>query len=542
MDIDGKVINAEEEYSEGAYLSEILNTSTFTITEEGLVQNYEKVQSKPKQNDIVWLSGVAGDKLFTINVNPETRRLEVQKHSDEPLDTLYNNNSKLFSIDVYGKDSENPSYRIDATTRQTADDIVRALNEQQFEIGGYMTIKIHPTDRNRMRNMKIYGNINKSANRNLENVDFSGEIKDVAYFNESRFYFTENGLALVYNEAPVFSGLNDIVLLSGDELKPINLKEGVQVYDDNTTNIQYSIQDASGREIENTESYKPPSLGAHEIYYVSTDRLNRTTKEPRFIWLQSASQINVKNESLLTVQEANPDLQTDDAIMQYLIDLVMVSDEEDDANNNPIKITENNIEGTFKPNEPGAYPIKYTVQDSDGNITEETFNINVVRTINVSAPIYIPFQVVTNLIKNPDDPTSVQDPFVSGIMKVSNNYLTNVEVYVKEFTKQSDTGELEIINPNKFNDWNTLTASETMRYMALGIYNKSGFENTSYNENEPLWLETNGNKNNTYIGRLPKATDLITPNIAKLSFVSKHGNKFIGGNTKGKFNLVLEFR
>ena len=81
---------------------------------------------------------------------------------------------------------------------------------------------------------------------------------------------------------------------------------------------------------------------------------------------------------------------------------------------------------------------------------------------------------------------------------------------------------------------------ETMKYMALGIYNKSGFENSSYTKNNPLWLETS--VNDKYIGRLPKAMDLATPNTARLSFVSKHGNKFIGGRTKGKFNLVLEFR
>lgn len=550
--IDGKVINAQEDYSEGANLSEILNESTFTITEEGLVQEYETVKSEPRQNDIVWLSGVAGQKLFTINVDPTnvesitnddgstTKRgnLNVQKHSGEPLDTLYKSGD-LFSIDVYNK-AGNHSYGVTVNGGKFADYIVSELNEKPFEIGGYMTIKIHPTNRNRYRNMKIYGEIDKSSSISLENVDFSGEIKDVAYFNESRFYFTENGLSLVYNEAPAFSGLTDIILLSDDELRSVNLKEGVQVYDDNTEGIEYRIVDANGGEIANPESYRPPSLGAHEIFYTATDSLNRTTKEPRFIWLQSASQINVKNESLLTVQEANPDLQTDGAIMQYLIDLVTVSDEEDDENNQPIKITANNISGTFNPNKPGTYPIKYKVQDSDGNITEETFEINVVRTISVSAPIYIPFQVVTNLIKNPDDKTSLQDPFVSGIMKVSNNYLTNVEVYVKEFTKQSDTGELEIVSPNQFNDWNALTANETMRYMALGIYNKSGFENTSYTNNEPLWLETS--VNSSYIGRLPKATDLDTPNIAKLSFVSKHGNKFIGGNTKGKFNLVLEFR
>lgn len=546
--IDGSVINAQENYAEGAYLSEILNESTFTITKEGLEQNYTKPGSNSKNNDIVWLSGVAGDKLFNINVNPDTQRLTVTKFTNEPLDTLYHNNSKLFSIDVYDSNG-NRSYGIDATTRQSANDIVRDLNNQPFEINGYLTIKIHPTDRNRVRNMKIYGDIIKPKD-SLEDVDYSGEIKDVAYFNESRFYFTENGLSLSYNDAPAFTGLTDVILLKDEGEEEINLKEDVRVYDDNTENLEYRIEDADGNVISNPESFRPRSLGAHEVYYIATDSLNRTTREPRFIWLQSASTIEVKDDALLTIQEADPKLQTDEAILEYLINLVTVYDEEDNENGKPIQVTEENIKGRFDPNKPGTYPIIYTVQDSDGNISQRTFEINVVRTISVSVPTYIPFQLVTNLIKKENQPEP--DPFISGIMKVTNNYLTDVDVYLKEFTKTSEEGGLEIVEPDRFPEWDNLTEEETMKYMALGIYNKSNFNNSSYTEESPLWLKNNStnnfnnnsneNSNKNYIGRLPKATDLNTPNVAQLSFVSKHGKKFIGGTTKAKFGLTLEFR
>ncbi len=538
--IDGSVINAQENYAEGAHLSQILNESTFTITEEGLVQNYIKPEVEPKNNDIVWLSGVAGDRLFKININPETERLSVTKYTEEPLDTLYRDDSKLFSIDVYDSDG-NKQYGIDATTRQNANHVFNALNNQRFEVGWYLTIKIHPTNRNRMRNMRIYGDIIKQ-NNSLENVDYSDEIKDVSYFNESRFYLTENGLSLFYNDKPVFTGLTDVILLKNEGEEEVNLKEKVKVYDDNTENIEYIIEDSQGSEITDPESFRPGSLGAHEVYYIATDSLNRTTREPRFIWLQSASTIEVKDNALLTVQEANPNLQTDDEILQYLIDLVDVIDEEDDENGKPIQITKDNIKGRFDPNVPKMYPITYTVQDSDGNISEATFNINVVRTINVSVPISIPFQLVTNLIDKE------ADPFVSGIMKVSNNYLTDVEVYFKEFTKTSEEGGLEIVKPSTFKDWDNLTEEETMKYMALGIYNKSKFENSSYTKESPLWLQSNStnnfnnNSDENYIGRLPKATDINTPNVAELSFVSEHGKKFIGGTTKAKFNLTLEFR
>lgn len=554
--LNGNVINAQEDYSEGAYLSELLNESTFTITEAGLVQNYEKTESEPRENDIVWLSGVAGAKLFTINVNPNTRILTVENHSVEPLDTQYKSGN-LFSIDIYDA-AEQRSDGITVTGGQYASDIVTALNGKQFEMGGYMTIKIHPTDRNRVRNMKIYGDVIKTKS-NLEDVDYSGVINDVSYFNEAKFYFTPNGLSLNYNEAPAFTGLTDVILLKEEE-ETVNLKEGVNVSDDNTENITYTIEDARGNQIsdENAQNYSPTTLGAQEVYYVATDSLGRKTREPRFVWLQAASEISVKNQELLTVQQSDPKLDTEEKKFKYLIELVTVHDEEDDANQTPIQVTRENIETTFDPNTPGTYPVIYTVQDSDGNVTQATFNIQVVRTINVSVPTYIPFQLVTNLIKNPD--TAQPDPFVSGVMKVSNNYLTDVEVSVKEFTKKEDTGGLEIVNPNKFADWSTLTEEETMKYMALGIYGKSNFENSSYNASNPLWLETKGsvnknsdinsgessnsdsNANKNYIGRLPKTTTLGTPNTGELSFTSMHGNKFIGGTTKGKFKLVLEFR
>ena len=540
--INGKVMNAQENYEEGAYLSDILNESKFKITEEGLVQEYTKPVVPDKQNDIMWLSGVAGDRLFKININPDTKRLTVTKYTEEPLDTLYTNNTDLFSIDVYNSQGVRTD-GITATTRQNSRHVFDALNDRPFEFGGYMTIKILPTDRNRMRNMKIFGNIEKRGN-NLEDVDFSGEIKDVAYFNESKFYFTENGLSLSYNDAPAFSGLNDIILLKDDNLKPVDLEEGVNVYDDvDGERIQYRIVDANDRPINNINSYIPEALGAHEVFYTATDSMNRTTKVPRFIWLQSASQITVNNENLLTVQEARQDLQTDAQRLQYLIDLVTVTDEEDDANGNSIKIKPENIKGTFDPNVPDDYDITYIVTDSDGNVSTETFTIHVVRTINVSVPTYIPFQLVTNLIKKENQ--QELDPFISGVMKVTNNYITPVDVYLKEFTKTSGEGGLEIVEPTRFTNWDDLTEEETMKYIALGIYNKSNFDNSKYNTKEsPLWLVNNStdNSDDKYIGRLPKATDLNTPKSGELSFTSKHGEKFIGGTSRAKFNLVLEFR
>lgn len=61
--------------------------------------------------------------------------------------------------------------------------------------------------------------------------------------------------------------------------------------------------------------------------------------------------------------------------------------------------------------------------------TEEVINITVSRTINVSVPTTIPFQVVTNLKKKEDDDGEDLDPFISGVMNVKNNNTSDVKCF-----------------------------------------------------------------------------------------------------------------
>ena len=62
---------------------------------------------------------------------------------------------------------------------------------------------------------------------------------------------------------------------------------------------------------------------------------------------------------------------------------------------------------TFKDNDvnpsiEGNYKARYRATDLYGNSTEKEINIQVVRTINVTVPTKLPFQIVTNLIPNED--------------------------------------------------------------------------------------------------------------------------------------------
>ncbi len=104
--INGTVINAQEDYSLGASICEILNESRFYITEEGLKQEYTPPTVEENLSKITWYSGVAGLKQFDLVYDSVNRTLTVEtvEGETEPLDTLYYTNVSvgydLFTITI----------------------------------------------------------------------------------------------------------------------------------------------------------------------------------------------------------------------------------------------------------------------------------------------------------------------------------------------------------------------------------------------------------------------------------------------------------
>ena len=125
------------------------------------------------------------------------------------------------------------------------------------------------------------------------------------------------------------------------------------------------------------------------------------------------------------------------------------------------------------------------------------------------------------------------------MLKLKNNKTSDVKVYVQSFTKEADSGELEIVDPTTVTNWDTLSQEESMKKMALGIFVESGINDSVQTRTNPLWFKDQMQE--TFIGTLPRATDLSTPYEAKLSFESKHGKNFNFGRAKGKFELVFRF-
>ena len=250
-----------------------------------------------------------------------------------------------------------------------------------------------------------------------------------------------------------------------------------------------------------------------------------------------------------------------------LLVTVYVNDDDDKLYNKTTKIE---VKSTnVNPNNEGRYQATYVATDLYGYSKEETIDIEVVRTINVTVPTKLPFQVITNLIPN-ENGVQENDGFVSGVLKLKNNNTSPVKVSIESFVKKDGSGELEIVDPEVY-DWNNMTIEDSMTKMALGIYVKdNSLTGSDYNDIEDsLWLsseqhyntitsdetntrtgeEANGGSDtdqigiiNKQLGILPaKVTGSTTPAEASIGFTSKHGKNFKGGSVTGKFQLVFKF-
>ena len=319
------------------------------------------------------------------------------------------------------------------------------------------------------------------------------------------------------------------------------------------------------------ENIDTNKVGMYEFTYTVTNSNQRTTTKSSTITVYDNPTINKNNKATI---ELNSIENTENAIKDYLKTAVDVSDDDDKLYNKTTKIEvkDNNV----NPNEAGTYQAKYKATDLYGHSKEETIDIQVVRTINVTVPTKLPFQVVTNLMPSENqDETTENNGFVSGVLKLKNNNTSPVKVSVASFAKIANSGELEIVDPKSCN-WDDMNEQDSMRKMALGIYVKNGtLQQSNYNtESSALWLSTNKQNSDTAnpdssgdsqepssrtgttedtntnevnvinqeLGLLPRRTTRDSdPAEASIGFTSKHGKNFIGGSVTGKFELIFKF-
>jgi len=526
--IEGRVRNAKEDYSDGVQQGDSYTMATFEITPKGLVADYGKDPEINNDNYVTILPSAREGYPFGLRINLQTNQIEAIKrtrysiefsdidHQDALLITLYDENGNI-------KTKNNGTQRIlRMSSKMNPTDNYGRIQpiEGEFSPGDYITIS-HRTP----KNLSIVGT---KTNFTGWREDYSDGIDEVENMTTLILRLDENGVRATYDDPPTIEGVVDRVKFKFEEITKAELLENVTAHDP----LGGTLSEIS---VTFNANYTD-NIGLYDIIYTVTNSKGISTTVTSTLEVQAKPVITV-NEDKTTVELDSVE-NTFRAIENYLInEVVSVFDEEDSLKGVPVKLE---INGTFNPSEEGSQStITYTATDSNNNRVTQDVVIRVTRTINVSVPTTIPFQVVTNL-KDKE-----ADPFISGVMKIKNYNTSEVDVFIESFTKKENSGELELVDPTEY-DWDTLSSTEAMKKMALGMYVKSGLTSESpYVKEDPLWLipksDINTGISDIPLGIIPRAESLGNPSECKLSFTSKHGRNFIGGRSKGKFSLVFRF-
>ncbi|WP_291731790.1 immunoglobulin-like domain-containing protein [Clostridium sp.] len=561
--IDGPVRNAAEDYSDKVQNPENLINTKFEITDAGLKATYIPPESDKITENENLISLVAPEKIpLKIKISPRTNNtrtadggtISIIDSNATQID--YDVNKIVFTMILKGKNGEDKrTINIKGNVNGNDQSIRNQFNDFNYQYGDTLTIS-HTTP----KKVLIKGNINGARE------DYSDGVDNSLNLTEAVFKLTPTGLEAIYRSAPQIMGTIDMEVPKGGTVDYQTLKKSVSAKDNIdgpiTNNIQYGSQDIDTSKV-----------GMYEFTYTVTNSNQRTTKKSSTITVYDLPTIKTNENATIELNSVKNDKES---IEKYLKTAVVASDDDDKlyGKETKVEVKDNNV----NPNVAGTYHATYVATDLYGKTTEKEVDIQVVRTINVTVPTKLPFQVVTNLMPSKDKDATVDETtngFVSGVLKLKNNNTSPVKVSVASFAKKANSGELEIVDPNSCN-WDNMNEQDSMTKMALGLYIKdNSLTGSDYNtENKPLWLSTNKqnsdtanpdssgesqepssriganedsngdkvNEINTKIGVLPaKKTGSDTPAEASIGFTSKHGKNFIGGSVKGKFELIFKF-
>ena len=548
--IEGPVRDKSEDYSDKVQNPENLVNTVFKITEAGLKAIYvEPATDNLRENENL-ISLVAPEKIpIKIKIAPNGSNGGSISVVDSNTTWIYNNLDKvIFTMVLKGK-SGDEKRKVEFKGNQYGDQLSNKFSNFNYTFGDTLTITHEEP-----KKVLIKGKVGNARE------DYSDGVDNSLNLTEAVFTLTQNGLVATYKSAPQIMGMIDIEVEKGKDINYEQLKKSVSAKDNidgPITNIQYGSEDIDTSKV-----------GMYEFTYTVTNSNRRTTTKSSTITVYDKPTIATNDKATIELNSV-----TNEEIKDYLKTAVVASDDDDKlyGKETKVEVESNNV----NPNEAGTYEATYVATDLYGRSTTETKKIQVVRTINVTVPTKLPFQVVTNLMpsENQDETTN---GFVSGVLKLKNNNTSQVKVSVASFAKKADSGKLEIVDP-KSCDWDNMNEQDSMTKMALGLYIKDkSLTQSNYNESSnPLWLSTNkqnsddsanpdspsdsqepssrtgttedssGNKVNVInkeLGVLPaKETGSDTPKEASIGFTSKHGKNFIGGSVTGKFELIFKF-
>ncbi|WP_303210897.1 hypothetical protein [uncultured Clostridium sp.] len=557
--IEGPVRDKSEDYSDKVQNPENLINTVFKITEAGLKAIYvqTEIEKSLGENENL-ISLVAPEKIpLKIKISPngsDGGRISVVDSNRTWLDST--DSGVVFKMTLKHLDgSPEKVININGLKFADLDEVLNQFRDITYKFGDTLTIW-HKTP----KKVLIKGKVENARE------DYSDGVDNSLNLTEAVFTLTQNGLVATYKSAPQIMGMIDIEVEKG---KPINydlLKESVSAKDNidgniNKNDIRYGNEDINTNKV-----------GMYEFTYTVTNSNDRTTTKSSTITVYDRPTIEKNDKATIELNSIQSDKES---IEKYLKEAVDVSDDDDKLYNKTTKVEVKSND--VNPNVVGTYHATYVATDLYGKTTEKEVDIQVVRTINVTVPTKLPFQVVTNLMPSENqDETTENDGFVSGVLKLKNNNTSPVKVSVASFAKKANSGELEIVDPNYCN-WDDMNEQDSMKKMALGLYIKdNSLSESKYNgSSNPLWLSTNkqnsddtanpdssgglqepssrtgttedANSNevnviNQELGVLPRrATRNSAPAEASIGFTSKHGKNFIGGSVTGKFELTFKF-
>ena len=556
--IEGPVRDKSEDYSDKVQNPENLINTVFKITEAGLKAIYvEPATDNLRENENL-ISLVAPEKIpIKIKISPNTENGATGGSIsvvDKNMTWIYNNlNEVVFTMVLKGRDGHE-KHRAEFKGNEYGEHLSNRFNDFNYEFGDTLTIT-----HKEPKKVLIKGKVENARE------DYSDGVDNSLNLTEAVFTLTKDGLVATYKSAPQIMGMIDIEVEKGKDINYEQLKQSVSAKD----NIDGSLTDYIEFLDEDT-IIDTNTVGMYEYRYSVTNSNQRTTTKSSTIIVYDKPTIETNDKATIELNSV-----TNEEIKDYLKTAVVANDGDDKlyGKKTKVEVKDNNV----NPNQEGTYEATYVATDLYGRSTTETKEIQVVRTINVTVPTKLPFQVVTNLMPSENqDETTENDGFVSGVLKLKNNNTSPVKVSVASFAKKANSGELEIVDPNYCN-WDDMNEQDSMKKMALGIYIKdNSLSESKYNgSSNPLWLSTNkqnsddtanpdssgdlqepssrtgttedANSNevnviNQELGVLPRrATRDSEPAEASIGFTSKHGKNFIGGSVTGKFELTFKF-
>ena len=536
--IEGPVRDQLEDYSDGVQLGDDLKFTRFYITEAGLKSQFVPETLETNESLIEFI-GTNGGTPFKIKFNHTDRRVsfpDTTEFYNYDADTRVVFRVKYYNASTGRLTSYDSQGGNNSVNQQLKDVLNRGFNNNDYLAFEYLEIP------DSYYGLRLTGKveIGEDADEDLKNEDYSDGIQNKKNLTEVRFYLNKDGQPGIFPirvKAAKITGADDIDVLQGT---PFNLMTDVIATDTNGTVLTNSItvtgDSTLARSVNNRWDLDTSRIGLYYAKYevVNGEGIKTTVYRNIRVYTNATLALRDTSKTITMEQGAYP---TVESKKEFLKQFALAQDPEalgsDAAEINKnltdkidVDVSKINIE------QPGIYPITYSVVNDYGKKSELKTTVSVVRTINVSVPTTLPFQVVTNLL-NTDDTTNTQDPFVSGVLKLKNNRTSDVRVSIESFTKEDSSGELNIVNPNTVENWDTLSKEESMSKMSLGIFVKSGFKDetntpgTGGDSNPGSGSESNPGAGDTDSG------NGSTPGTSEPSTPSPDGSTSGGASSEG---------